>query len=66
MLNEKEAYKAMVLFLEKYYSLSKSDDIGGLLGSMIILEDGKPVDSALWGDWIEAVNEIIREQYPIK
>lgn len=61
MLNEKDAYRAMVLFLEKHYSISKSDDVGGLLGSMMLLEDGKPIDSALWEDWMESVQKIIDE-----
>ncbi len=61
MLNEKNAYKAMVLFLEKYYSISKSDDIGALLGSMILLDDDEPIDAALWEDWMESVNKVIQE-----
>lgn len=61
MLNEKDAYKAMIIFLEKFYSISKSDDIGGLLGSMMLLKDEKPADSALWEDWLEAVQRIIDE-----
>lgn len=62
MLSEKEAYKAMILFLEKYYFISKSDDIGSLLGSMMILEDGKPVDSALWYEWLESINQISKNK----
>ncbi|WP_432663370.1 hypothetical protein R9X47_22665 [Wukongibacter baidiensis] len=61
MLSKKEAYKAMILFLENYYSLSNSEYIADLLSSMMLLGDGKPADSALWEDWIEAVNKTIEE-----
>ena len=55
-LNEKEAYAAMIAFLEKYHELTKSQDIGGLLGSMQFLTDGKPADPALWSDWLMAID----------
>ncbi len=44
-LTHQEAYEAMFVFLEGYYNRSKSDEIGGLLGSMSLLE-GRPVDPA--------------------
>lgn len=58
------AYKAMFRFLEKYYALSKSDEIGILLGSMNleIFEGEKPADPALWDDWLEAIYEVLAEQ----
>lgn len=56
-MNEMETYKAMQIFLEKIYNRTYSDDIGALLGDMIILEDGKPADSAIWKDWIEAIKK---------
>lgn len=46
-----EAYLAMIKFLEKYYFLTKSDEIGGLLSGMSIIGDGKPLDMAMWGDY---------------
>ena len=52
-----QAYKAMYLYLEGLYEMTGSDDLGGFLGSMSILEDGKPADSAVWSDWIEAVDK---------
>ncbi len=53
-LTHEEAYEAMFAFLEGYYNRLKSDEIGGLLGSMSLIE-GKPVDQALWDDWCEAI-----------
>lgn len=61
-LTEKEAFQAMFLFLEKYYHLTKAEDVGNLLGSLMIVENGKPLDIALWYDWLECLEEIKKEQ----
>ena len=60
-LDETAAYQAMLVFLENYYGLTQSDGIGGLIGSMRLLEDGKPADPAIWDDWLEAV-KLVRSQ----
>ena len=39
-LTEEQAYLAMYSFLSDYYDTTNSDEIGGLLGSMSLLEDG--------------------------
>lgn len=52
-----QAYKAMYLYLEALYDMTGSDDLAGFLGGMSTLEDGKPVDSAIWSDWLEAVDK---------
>ena len=57
LLDDKQAYRAMISFLENYYELTKSDDIGALLGSMAILEDGKPIDIAMWDEWCIAIEK---------
>lgn len=51
-LTPAEAFQAMILFLEKYYEQTQADDIGALLGSLQLLEDGQPADPALWQDWL--------------
>lgn len=44
-----EAYRAMFLFLEKEWELTgQPDELAVLLGSMSTLEDGSPVDPAIW------------------
>ena len=58
-LTEKEAFDAMMVFLEKFYESTKSDDVGALLGSMIILEDGGTADPAVWGEWLESVQKVV-------
>jgi hypothetical protein len=54
-LTEQQAYLAMFRFLESIYATTQSDDIGGLLGSMSLLADGGPADSAFRSDWAAAV-----------
>ncbi|CAI2460115.1 hypothetical protein [Serratia liquefaciens] len=58
MLTVEQAYKAMFYFLEHQYELTKSDEIGGLLGSMdwtIWADSSKSADPAMWEDWLAAV-----------
>jgi hypothetical protein len=55
-LSDEQAYAAMFYFIERIYEHTKSDDLGGLLGSMSVLEDGAPADAAVASDWLEAVN----------
>lgn len=61
-LSKKEAYLAMFAFLDAYNQLSPSDEIGGLLGSMSLLEDGVPADPAIYDDWIDAVEKVKNNQ----
>ena len=60
-MNEKltthDAYLAMYYFLERHYERTASDDLGSLLGSMSLLEDGSPADPAFEKDWGEAVEK---------
>ena len=53
----KQAYEAMYLYLVQLYEMSKSDDIGGLLGSMSTLPNGEIADPAIWSDWLECVEQ---------
>ncbi len=38
-LSSKEVFMSMVKFLEMYYERTGSNDVGSLLGDLIILED---------------------------
>jgi hypothetical protein len=49
----------MVQFLEDRYSRLPSDELGGLLGELSLLADGKPVDSAVVADWHRAVDGVV-------
>ncbi len=61
-LTPHQAFKAMYLYLHNLYELTGSEDLAGLLGSMSLLEDGMPVDSACWEDWIDAIEKIKSEK----
>ena len=63
LLTSEEAFKAMIAFLEEYYSRTGSDSIGSLLGSMNLLTDGKPVDLAMWREWSKCVNKILNSDF---
>ncbi|QAA21586.1 MULTISPECIES: hypothetical protein [Sporolactobacillus] len=57
-LNEKEALKVMIDFLDNYYNQTKADDVAVLLGSLTLLDDGKPADAAMWGEWLDAIHKV--------
>ena len=56
ILTLKEAYRAMYFFLNNLYQNTKSDDLGGFLGDMSLVEDS-PADPALWEDWLIAIKK---------
>ncbi|ENJ9654230.1 hypothetical protein A0J52_01715 [Clostridium sporogenes] len=58
MLDEKDAFRAMVLFLEKFYERTNSDDVGTLLSDLQILEDETTADPAAWYDWMQCLSII--------
>lgn len=62
LITIKQAYQAMLLFLEVEYKLTQSDDLGELLGGFQLTDDGETMDPAAWGDWIAAVNKISDEE----
>ena len=55
LLTSEQAYLAMYAFLASYFERGKSDEIGGLLGSLSLLPAGVPADAAVVSDWAEAV-----------
>jgi hypothetical protein len=61
-LSADQAYRAMVLFLERQYALAASDQLGVLLGAMALLDDGSPADPALARNWQEAVRGAMRPE----
>ena len=42
-----EGYRIMFRFLDAYYWMNKSYELGSLLGSMSLLSDNTPADPAL-------------------
>lgn len=58
-LTADQGYKAMLYFLEDYYRLTGADDVGTLLGSMSLLENGRPADPGMAGDWHRAIEQAL-------
>lgn len=61
-MTQEQAYRAMFSFLEKYYEATNADDVGALLGSMNLLDDGRPADPAMWADWCKAVEDALAKK----
>lgn len=59
-MSSEQAYAAMYAFLDAWYQKTKSDDLGALLGSMSLLPDGAPADSAIHSDWELAVSKAVQ------
>ena len=59
LLECSQAYRAMVCFLEKMYKSTGSDDIGALLGEMMVLSDGCTADPAIFEEWKESLEEAL-------
>ncbi|MEP6467039.1 MAG: hypothetical protein ABJB05_12085 [Parafilimonas sp.] len=60
-LTTREAYIAMIFFLEDTLTRIKSDDLAGLLGDLSINnDDNKPMDPAMWKDWLNAVQKTLQ------
>lgn len=57
LIDIKEAFDLMIIYLDKYYERTNSNDIGGLLGDAMILEDGTTADSAMMDDWLLSVKK---------
>ena len=57
LLDKQVAYAAMFEFLTSYFEITKSDDIGSLLGSMAVLQDGITADPAIWSEWLQCIEK---------
>lgn len=57
-MTEAEGFKAMFEFLSDVYERTNSSTLGSLLGSMSLLDDDMPADSAIWSDWLHCVQKV--------
>jgi len=65
VMTDKQAYAAMFHFLEEHWKRTKSDDVGGLLGAMSMLQDGPTTaDPAIAHDWRRAVGYALNGGQP--
>lgn len=57
-LTVEQGYLAMYYFLDALQKRTNSDDLAEFLGSMQLSQnDNMPIDSAVWGDWKEAIEK---------
>lgn len=63
-LTDRQAFEAMVLFLEQFYDRTQSDDIAGLLSDLMIAADNQTADPAAWQDWLSCVEKISPANIP--
>ncbi len=58
-----QAYKAMFKFLENlYFREGQPENLGGFLGGLRLIKDTKTVDPAAWEDWLDTVDQVLKEQ----
>jgi len=57
-LTERQAFEAMVRFLEGVYDRTQSDDIGAL-SDRLIAETNATADPAAWEDWLNSVQTVL-------
>jgi hypothetical protein len=56
-LNEREAFAAMTLFLNRFAERA-GDDLLTLLGDITLRPGGDTFDPAAWDDWMDCVRDI--------
>ncbi|WP_042267772.1 hypothetical protein [Paraburkholderia heleia] len=59
-ISVEDAFRAMVIFLDRYYDRGGGvDTLGDILSaiSQTIWADGSPNDPAQWQDWLDAIKE---------
>ena len=58
-----EAYQAMYKFIDEYfYRKGKPDELALLLADIELLPNGTSMDPAMWPDWLDAVENILKEE----
>lgn len=55
-LDENEAFRAMTLFLWRYFE-EAGNDVATLLADISLEPDGRPLDPAAWDDWLESISK---------
>ena len=62
IITKKIGYEAMLYVLKTYYENSGSNDLTDILsGGEYWAGENKPVDSAFWYYWIDAIEKVKRE-----
>ena len=56
-----QAFRGMILYLDKYYEIFKSETLADILSSLQVCSDGKTVDPAAGTEWIECLQKAISD-----
>jgi hypothetical protein len=56
LIDERDAFLAMRLFLEQFYARA-GNDMETLIADLTLEADGKPLDPAAWDDWLRCIEE---------
>ena len=66
MITEKEGYEAMLYMLQSYFAATESKDLTDILsGGGYWGEADKPLDTAYWEYWLEAIEKVKKEGPPV-
>ncbi len=57
-----QSFNVMSEFLDMYFLQNRSSDLGTILSSMSFLSDGTTADTAMWGMWIESIDNVCKKQ----
>jgi len=55
-LTQLQSYNIVYKLLNNYYDKTKDEDMMSLLPSMLFWNEQSTADPAIWGEWLEAIN----------
>lgn len=61
IIDEQQAYRAMLRFVRYHYDLTGSEDVMLMLDAMELVGDRATSDPGTWSDWIRCVEDILEE-----
>jgi len=61
-LTRLEGFNIMYEFLDIYFLQNRSGDLATILGGMSFVSEGRTADPAMWGMWIESIDNICKKQ----
>lgn len=60
-LTLEQAYRAMLIFLERESALTESADLADLISGYRMDSHGQTEDPAVWDEWMDAVGKAVRK-----
>lgn len=65
-ITEKEGFGATIYLLDYYWKLTGFDDLTDILSGSEYLEKDTPADSAFWEYWLDAIEKVKKDGFPLK